>query len=308
MIVKLSCEVTVGICAYNEENNIGRLLDNILEEQNLPIESEIFVVCSGCTDNTVNIVNRYTKRDHRVHVYVENERKGKASAVNHILSKARGYKILFISADTLPKKACFKRLLSRMQNPNVGIVCGNPVPVNSSTSLVDRFVQILWGFHDYVFEQLNDAHLARHATEIFCVRKGIVNQIPARTVNDDAYIALAARKKGFLVNYDHESRVLICGPRTFRDYVKQRRRILMGHRQIRKMTGESPQHLFYLFPLYPIRVIKLLRWPLIKYGPTFLVFLFVEMLINIVAMFDSIVGKAYTAWSISTSTKRVMSV
>ena len=301
----MSCEVTVGICAYNEENNIGRLLDNILEEQNLPTASEIFVVCSGCTDNTVNIVNQYAKRDYEVHVYVENERKGKASAVNHILSNARGQTILFISADTLPKEDCFHRLLLRLQNPNVGIVCGNPVPINNSASLVDRFVQILWGFHDYVFEQLNDAHLARHATEIFCVRKGIVDKIPTRTVNDDAYIALEARKKGFLVTYDHESRVLICGPRTFRDYFKQRRRILMGHRQIKKMTGESPQHLIFLFPLYPIRVIKLLQWPLIKYGPTFLAFLSVEMFINIVAMFDSIVGKAYTAWSISASTKGI---
>lgn len=301
----MSCEITVGICAYNEENNIGRLLDNILEEQNLPAASEVFVVCSGCTDNTVKIVNRYTKRDHRVHVYVENERKGKASAVNHILSKARGHTILFISADTLPKKACFNRLFSRMQNPNVGIVCGNPLPINNSASLVDRFVQILWGFHDYVFEQLNDAHLARHATEIFCVRKGIVDKIPTRTVNDDAYIALEARKKGFLVNYDHESRVLICGPRTLGDYFKQRRRILLGHRQIRKMTGEAPQHLIFLFPLYPIRVIRLLQWPFIKYGLTFLVFLFVELFINIVAILDSIFGKAHTKWSISTSTKKI---
>ena len=290
----MSSEITVGICAYNEENNIGKLLDNILREQNLPKASEILVVCSGCTDNTVDIVNQHAKKDSRVHAYIENERKGKASAVNYILSNAKGNNILFISADTLPNKGCFSGLFSKLQLPNVGVTCGNPVPVNSSTSLVGRFVQILWSFHDHVFRQLNDAGLARHATEIFCIRKGIVDKIPIETVNDDAFIALVAKKKGFLVEYETESRISICGPKTFREYFRQRRRVLFGHKQVKKITGESPQHLIYLFPIYPVRVIKLLQWSIMKYGPTLLAFLIVEFIINIVAILDSVLGKTHT--------------
>lgn len=301
----MSSGITVGICAYNEENNIGKLLDNILKKQNLPEASEILVVCSGCTDKTVDIVKGYGKKDSRVKTYVENERKGKASAVNHILSNARGNSILLISADTLPNEGCFARLFSKLKLADVGIVCGNPVPVNSSASLVGRFVQILWGFHDHVFRQLNDAGLARHATEIFCIRKGIVSKIPLETVNDDAFIALTAKKKGFLVEYEFESRVSICGPQTLREYFRQRRRVLFGHKQVKKITGESPQHLIYLFPLYPIHTIKLLKWPIMKYGYALFAFLIVEFIINIVAILDSILGKTHTTWSISTSTKKI---
>jgi cellulose synthase/poly-beta-1,6-N-acetylglucosamine synthase-like glycosyltransferase len=302
----VSIEVTVGICAHNEDMNIGKLLDNILNLQELPSKSEVLVVCSGCTDNTVSLVHEYSKKDSRVHAYVESERKGKASAVQYILLNARGKVIFFISADTLPTRKCFPRLLSKLQLPNVGVVCGHPVPINSSKSFVGKLVKLLWGFHDQAFQQLNDAGLARHATEIFCIRKGIVENIPIDTVNDDAYLALIAKKKGWLIKYDTEARVSICGPQTFTDYIKQRRRVLFGHYQVRRMTGESPQHLIFLLPLYPIRVMKLIFWFCKEHGLlAFLTFVVVELGINAAAALDSILGKSHTKWSISSSTKRI---
>src|SRR3972149_9004764 len=298
--------VTVGICAYNEGMNIGKLLNNILNQQELPPNSEVLIVCSGCTDNTVPIVQEYSKQDPRVNVHVEAERKGKASAINHILSNAKCDIILFISADTLPNIGCFPKLLSKLRIPKTGIVCGNPVPINSSNSLVGKIVRLLWGFHDHVFKQLNDAGLARHATEIFCIRRGIVDKIPTETVNDDAYIALTAKKKGWLIKYETESRVSICGPQTFADYYKQRRRVLFGHHQVKKTTGESPQHLIYLLPLYPIQVMKLLRWLFMKYDlPTLIAFISIELGLNAAAMADSILRKPHTKWSVSSSTKNL---
>ena len=305
----MSIGVTVGICAYNEGMNIGKLLNNILNQQELPPNSEVLIVCSGCTDNTVPIVQEYSKQDPRVNVHVEAERKGKASAINHILSNAKCDIILFISADTLPNIGCFPKLLSKLRIPKTGIVCGNPVPINSSNSLVGKIVRLLWGFHDHVFKQLNDAGLARHATEIFCIRRGIVNKIPSETVNDDAYIALTAKKKGWLVKYETESRVSSCGPQTFADYYKQRRRVLLGHNQVKKTTGESPQHLIYLLPLYPIQVIKLLRWLFMKYDiPTIAAFVLIELGINTAAMVDAALRKPHTTWSVANSTKKLPNI
>ncbi len=239
----------MGICAYNEEKNIGRLLNNVLFKQSLPVDSEVLVVCSGCTDNTPLIVREFAEKDSRLKLHVEEKRSGKASAINYILSHATGDLIIFISADTLPKKGSFSRLTAKVQKSNVGIVCGNPVPVNPPTSLVGRIVQLLWSFHGHVFEQLNDSGLARHATELFCIRKGIVNSMPAGTVNDDAYLAVETKKRGWLIKFDSQSQVLISGPGTFHEYFEQRRRIIFGHFQIKKLTGESSQYLVHLLPL-----------------------------------------------------------
>jgi len=180
------------------------------------------------------------------------------------------------------------------------------VPIDNQSPLVGKLVNLLWGFHDHTFKQLNDAGLARHATEIFCIRKGIVESIPSETVNDDAYLALVAKKRGWLIKYDAASNVSICGPQTFPDYFKQRRRVLFGHRQVRKLTGESPQHLIFLLPLYPVRVMKLILWGCKENGLlTFLTFLSIELGINAAATLDFIMGEAHTKWSISSSTKRI---
>lgn len=304
-----SPEVTVGICAHNEENNIGHLLKSILFEQKLPGDFEVLVVCSGCTDNTVEIVQNFAQKDSRVIPIVETKKTGKANAVNNIFSKAKGKNIIFISADTLPKKDCFSKLLTVIQRPKIGIVCGNPKPINPKNSLVGKLVNFLWSFHGHVFEQLNDIGHARHATgEVFCIRKGIVNKIPADIVNDDAYIALKAKKKNWLIKFEKESQVFMCGPKTFSDYYKQRKRVLFGHHQIKKVTGESPQHLLYLFPQNPKEVIKLLSWAIKKLSiSTFLIFALVELVINAIAFADTILGRTYSNWSVAKSTKKIFS-
>ncbi len=298
----------MGICAYNEEKNIGSLLNNVLFEQALPVASEVLVVCSGCTDNTASIVQEFAEKDPRLKVHVEEKRNGKASAINYILSHATGDVIIFISADTLPKKGSFSRLTAKVQKSKVGIVCGNPVPVNPPTSLIGRIVKLLWSFHGHVFEQLNDSGLARHATELFCIRKGIVDRIPAETVNDDAYLAVETKKKGWLIKFDAQSQVLISGPSTFQEYFQQRRRIIFGHFQIKKLTGESSQYLVHLLPLHPLQTLKLSLWLFAKYDPvTLFAFLFTEFLVNVFAIGDVVARRDYFRWRALPSTKTVVS-
>jgi cellulose synthase/poly-beta-1,6-N-acetylglucosamine synthase-like glycosyltransferase len=303
----LSNPITVGICAYNEGKNIGKLLSNVLSEQELPKDSEVLVVCSGCTDDTVEVANGFAAKDARVKVYREGSRKGKASAINLILAHAEGEAILFISADTLPKKGSFPKMVARLGEPNVGIVNGNPVPVNASNSLVGRMVRLMWHFHGSVFEQLNDAGLARHATEAFCIRRGIVDRIPVETVNDDAYIAVSAKKQGWLIKFMPKAEISICGPKNYREYFQQRRRVIFGHYQLRRLTGESPQYLFQMLPMYPIRIAKLGLQIFGENDPiTVATFLFTEFLVNVAAMFDSALGKTHMQWRVLPSTKTII--
>lgn len=302
-------EITVGICAYNEEKNIGNLLGEILNKQNLNKNYEILVVCSGCTDDTVEIVKGFQKQSSKIRILIESERKGKASAINHILSEARGNAIIFISADTLPNRECFNRLLSKLEHPKVGIVCGNPIPINSTKTLVGKLVHLLWDFHDIVFRFLDNAGLARHATEVFCIRKEIIGKIPNETINDDAYIALTTKKRGWLIEYEPSAKVSICGPQIFYDYFLQRRRILVGHLQVKKLTGEPPQHLIYLLPKQPIQVFKL--WLLLFKNNNFvtvLTFLSIELMTNCCAAIDYLRKKSYTKWVISNSTKEMIDI
>src|SRR5436190_13279106 len=68
----------VGIMAYNEEANIGRLLA-ALSAQKTRVASldEIVVVASGCTDRTEAIVQEFAARDRRVRLLTQARKEGK---------------------------------------------------------------------------------------------------------------------------------------------------------------------------------------------------------------------------------------
>lgn len=63
----MKIDVSIGIPAYNEERNIGRLLTAILNQKTQSVNiSQIVVVSSGSTDKTDFIVESFSKEDDRV--------------------------------------------------------------------------------------------------------------------------------------------------------------------------------------------------------------------------------------------------
>ena len=82
---KLVC--SVGVTAYNEENNIGHLLEALIEQHLHRVEiAEIIVVASACTDRTVPIIQQYMARDARIKLIEQPRREGKTSAINLFLA------------------------------------------------------------------------------------------------------------------------------------------------------------------------------------------------------------------------------
>ena len=75
---KIVC--SVGVTAYNEEENIGHLLEALIDQHLHDTEiAEIIVVASACTDRTVSIVREYMARDPRVRLIEQQERSRPAS-------------------------------------------------------------------------------------------------------------------------------------------------------------------------------------------------------------------------------------
>jgi biofilm PGA synthesis N-glycosyltransferase PgaC len=297
--------LTIGICAYNEEWNIGELLTNILSIQGIPKDAEVIAVCSGCQDGTAEVVREFARRDRRVKLIEEPRRLGKAAAVNKILSKAKGEQIVFVSADVIPRQDCIMSLVRTMADENVGIACGRPEPIRRGRKLVKGLVETLWGFHNWQLEKLNHAGVLMHASEVFCVRNGIVKQIPRGLVNDDAFLAVAAKGKGYRIKYVPQSEVKVFGPQTISDYLTQRRRIIAGHYQVRSATGHFSQYLFYSLLARPKLTLETLAEYFAKKRKIAggLVAGLVEVMANLLALSDIVRGRSHAVWSISSTAK-----
>jgi len=297
--------LTVGICAYNEAWNMRGLLRNITLEQGIPSDSEVIVVCSGCHDSTQEIVREFAAQDQRVRLIEEPTRLGKASAVNLILARAKGEFITFVSADVIPQPNCLVALFKHLTDPSVGIACGQPIPVPRGRPLIRGIVDTLWGFHNWQLEKLNDAGLLMHASEVFCLRKGLVTRIPSDLVNDDAYIAVRVKTLGYKIKYAPQSQVGVSGPQTVGDYIRQRRRIIAGHYQVHDQTGRFSQFLFYSAVVRPLVTLRILVEYFALHGSvrSGIATALLELASNLLAGIDRLRGKSHAIWTISTTTK-----
>jgi len=218
--------VSVGIMAYNEEANIGRLLQAVMDQRLAETElREIFVVASGCTDNTEQIVQEFIGKDSRIELIVQRQREGKASAINLFLERASGEILILESGDTLPDKDTFERLVMPFKNSRIGMTGAHPTPVNGRDAFIGYSVNLMWSLHHKI------ALMTPKLGELVAFRN-IVKRIPSDTAVDEASIEAIVRKAGYDLCYVQDAIVHNKGPENVKDFIKQRRRIAAGHKHL----------------------------------------------------------------------------
>jgi cellulose synthase/poly-beta-1,6-N-acetylglucosamine synthase-like glycosyltransferase len=229
-----SSRVLVGICAYNEENNIKYLLQNLVSEQDLPKNCRIIVVCSGCTDKTPQIVMEYKKKDARIEAIIERIRKGKANALNKIfvIAKKSADILVLVNADALPERGSITKLISKLEKGDVGATFARAVPFSGFQGLCYGIVRAIWRLN-YIIS-LNKPKLSG---ELCAIRTSYLQKIPENVATDEPYLELTIRKQGYEIAYVPESIVYIRCPLNVVDLLKQRRRIWAGHMQLQRTAS-----------------------------------------------------------------------
>jgi poly-beta-1,6-N-acetyl-D-glucosamine synthase len=224
---------SVGIMAFNEVQNIGLLLE-ALRAQRLDdaVIEEIIVVASGCTDGTEDVVRWHGQRDSRVRLLVQERREGKASAINLFLNEARGDVMVLESADTLPSNGAFASLLAPFADPAVGMTGARPRPVDSRTTVMGYSSHFLWSMHHTL------ALRTPKMGELVAFRR-LVDAIPSDTAVDEAAIEAAVTQAGYRIRYAGDAIVFNKGPESLRDYLVQRRRIIVGHKHLSRTQHYS---------------------------------------------------------------------
>jgi len=224
--VDLRC--SVGIMAYNEAENIGRLLEAFLNQrlEHCSIE-EIIVVASGCTDNTEEIVTGFCQSDVRVKLISESKRNGKAAAINQFLSRASFPIVVLASGDILPSETAVEKMVSAFKDPQVGMVGGRPVPVNDPKVFMGFCANLMWELHHHI--ALEHPKLG----EMVAFRR-IIDEIPKDTAVDEACIESMIIRSGYRLRYIPDAIINNKGPTTVKDFLKQRRRIAAGHHHLKR--------------------------------------------------------------------------
>lgn len=242
----MAVSVSVGICAYNEAARVGGLLGSLRSVDVSPsfIVDEILVVASGCTDGTEEEVQRAAAHDARIRLVVEPTRRGKASALNRILASYRGDILVLVNADARPAPGALGALLRAFEEPaDTVVACGAAVP-DGGDGLSHLVEEVQWDLHNRILAIQSARNQENHCCdELMAMRRGFVDSLPPDLINDGAYLGVFAALSGRTVRFCTDARVHVHTPRSVRGLVEQRRRILRGHRQIRRMLRRSPSTL-----------------------------------------------------------------
>lgn len=92
----MSPKISIIIPSYNEEKNISRCLDSILNQTFT--DFEVLCVDDGSNDGTFNIIKKYSEKDSRI-IPLKNPNKGVSSARNFGIYNANGDYIGFVDSD-----------------------------------------------------------------------------------------------------------------------------------------------------------------------------------------------------------------
>jgi cellulose synthase/poly-beta-1,6-N-acetylglucosamine synthase-like glycosyltransferase len=296
--------VSVGICAYNEEKNIGNLL-SFLQKLNLRKFKiiEIIVVASGCTDKTPEIVKAFGRKDKRIKLITERERRGKASAFNKIIQAYRGDILMNVDADCYPGKNSIHFLLERFNDKGIGAVTGCPIPIGGK-ELAENMTKVIWELHAAAQKYFTSKGKFVHINgELFAIRKDVVDYVLKDIVNEDAYIAVKCKAKGYRLVMEDRAKIYFKSPTSISDLVSKRRRFVYGHLKVKKETGFTPCVLEMSPVQDQIYIISRFLRRKKGYIPYFLLACLLEIYVNVMARVDRLKKSPHVLWKVARTTK-----
>jgi len=293
---------SIGICAYNEEENIGKLLEAISREKELEgfVLDEIIVVSSGSIDRTNEIVKEKQKTDPRIKLIIQQQRKGKVSAVNLFLQRAKNHYLVLESADTLPQKQAYFKTLSVLKERQAGMVQPKIIPVNNPKTLMGFASHLWWKLFDKINLQFPERV---RIGEVIAFKK-IFERIPPSAILDEVSIEPLIHGQGYKIVYYPEAVFFNKGPETPRDFLRQRRRNYAGHTAIRHRYGYTVVSYSSLRVLGTlIANVEWSNWRFFVYTP---IIIFLELLARMVGLIDfHFKLRTHAIWNIARSTKKL---
>ncbi len=298
---------SIVIPAYNEANNLRKLL-LILSRFKIEELEGVYVVNSG-TDETSEVVREFIKTNPRIFLIEEPKRNGKASAINLALKHIKERIVVIHSADCFTDELSLSKLVDSIKG-DIGASMLECEPIMKKGNFVEKLSCYSWFLSNKTSEELQKRGLLHHlGNDIFAFRKDLCSEIPSHIVNDDAYIAVLLKKKGFKIKYLKGAKARLKVTGNILEFIKQRERINYGHRLNKKLLGEGSTTLKSMFFKNPLLALKVIMRFTIDYFPESVVYLISLILLELLSDFRVMIlghRNNYINWDIAYSTKEIL--
>jgi len=194
--VKSFPSVSILIPAHNEEKNISKTINSVLNLDYPKKKLEVIVIDNASTDKTSEKVKKF-KRVKLIRI----PEKGKAIALNEGLKRAKGEIIGILDADSTVTKSCLKEMIKYFGDEKVGGVT-NFIKVNEKKNLISKLQHI-----EYLLSALSKKLVSDFDTyfilpgTLSLVRADLVKKIgfSSSTLTEDLDLGLEVVKRGYKI-------------------------------------------------------------------------------------------------------------
>lgn len=300
--------VSVIVAAHNEERDIRAKLENTLSLDYSPGKLEIIVASDCSTDATDEIVEGFVGRG--VKLYRQDIRRGKTSAQNAAVEKARGEIVLFSDATTMYERNVLQEIVPNFADEKVGCVAGKLIYVDTSSSSIGDGAKRYWNYESFLKSiESRACSLIGTSGCLYAVRKSAYVPMYPEACSD-FLIATVMYRQGLRTVYEPNA---VCSEETNH---QSRKELQMRVRVISQTFNDLWRNRDMLNPLksgfYGIQLIshKLLRY----FAPWFFLLVFISsaklaansVVFASIFVFQIIVlGLACIAWLVEPKVKRI---
>ncbi len=250
--------VSLLIAAHNEESTIEAKIQNVLDIDYPVDKIEVLIGLDGCTDTTLQILEKHTYSHIKVIEFTE--RRGKSAVINDLAGRAENDILVFSDANTTYNRETVRKLVRNFKNAKIGGVCGKLrlIPYNRNASSVGE--SVYWQYENMIKHMEGTIHTTIGATgAIYAIRRPLYRNLPVdKIVMDDFLIPLAVVDQGARVVYDDEAGGYEKTTGTMQHEFSRKVRIgtanFVGLNEIKHLL--SPRWKFVAFALWSHKVIR----------------------------------------------------
>lgn len=219
-------EVTLMVCAYNEEDIISEKMSNTHSLDYPADRLHLVWVTDGSTDNTNSILSTYPD----VKIVFSPERRGKSAALKHGIKEVSTEIVMMTDANTMLNPEAIREIVRLMQDPKVGCASGEKKVMAKSDS--DEAAQgegLYWKYESTLKRLDSELYSAMGAAGELCViRRQLMTDIPDDTLLDDFVISMEIVRMGYKIAYTSKAFAMEYGSADLHEESKRKRRIAAG--------------------------------------------------------------------------------
>lgn len=295
--MKTKIKLSIGIPAYNEEANIVRLLNSVIDQIEKDYSLlEIIVASDGSTDGTVPEVHKLNNS--KIKVINSGERKGKSYRMNQIIQRFKGDVLFLIDADIIIKDVFLFNTVIK----NCDISTSGLIGISAKPNRAENFFQKILNSGVTASENISSAwnqgqnYLSYKGCFLGLSRKfAKQTSISSDIVNNDAYLYFKALELGYRPEFNNKVHILYKSPKYFNDYLGQTKRFVSSKEEMEKVFKKDLRR-EYTIP-YSLRIRTII---MNLFSNPFLFFNY--MMIKLASFFIKHINIKST-WNIAISTK-----